>query len=317
MTDLPHRQPLLIHVGYHKTATTWMQRRLFVPALGYQQIMDHEEIFAHFVRPHGFAHDAAAAAQAVKQAVKQAVAAAPPALVPVMSSEILCGNPFYGAREAAEVARRLHAAAPNARILITIREQVGAIASTYMQYLQRGGELTARAFFAETPVVGYPAFSHAHFRYDRFLALYADLFGAQNVLVCNQEQLAKDQIGFVQRIANFVGQTGAVDPAAINTERTGVSYPEYGATALRMINHFRTGPAGPTALPDLGRAGDFLYRGVGKLLRSKPLMTAFGDRKPVTDYVRQRYAGAFADSNRRLRDMVGSGLPMSRYQGLD
>lgn len=313
MTDLPHPQPLLIHVGYHKTATTWMQRRLFVPALGYRQIMDHDEIFAHFVRPHAFAYDPAAAAAAVRQAL----AAAPPELVPVMSSEILCGNPFFGARESVEVARRLQAAAPGARILITIREQVGAIASTYMQYLQRGGALTAPAFFAETPVVGYPVFSHDHFRYDRFLALYADLFGAENVLVCNQEQLARDQIGFVQRIATFVGQTGEVDPTAINSERTGVSYPEYGAGALRFINHFRTGPAGPTALPDLGGAGEFLYRGVGKLLRSKPLVGAFGNGKPVTDYVRQRYAGVFVDSNRRLRVMVGPSLPMSRYQGVD
>lgn len=188
MTDPLPPKPLLIHVGYHKTATTWMQRRLFLPALGYQQIMDHEEVFAHFVRPHGFAYDAAAAALAVTRAV----AAAPQDVVPVISSEILCGHPFYGARESTEVAQRLHAAAPHARILISIREQVGAISSTYMQFLQRGGELTPQAFFAEAPVVGYPAFSHAHFRYDRFLRLYADLFGAENVLVCNQEQLVKD-----------------------------------------------------------------------------------------------------------------------------
>jgi hypothetical protein len=304
--------PLLIHVGYHKTATTWMQRRLFTPPLGYHQILDHEVIADHFVRPHGFAHDAGAAAAAVAQAV----AATPSGLVPVMSAEFLCGNPFYGAREATEVAHRLQAAAPGARILVTIREQVAAIASTYMQYLQRGGALSPREFFAETPVMGYPTFCHAHFRYDRFVGLYAGLFGAENVLVCNQELLIKDQIGFAQRIADFAGQDGPVNAAALDTERTGVSYPEYGAGLLRQINHFRTGPSGPTAMPDLGRLGDTLYRGVGKLLRLEPVRKAFGNARPVTDYVRQRYDGAFVESNRALAAIVGSGLPLNRYQGM-
>jgi hypothetical protein len=304
--------PLLIHVGYHKTATTWMQRRLFTPALGYHPIMEHEAISAHFVRPHGFMFNTEAAARAIADGLT----AVPAGLTPVMSSEILCGNPFYGARESAEVARRLYAVAPGARILVTIREQVAAIASTYMQYLQRGGELSAAAFFAETPVVGYPTFDHAHFRYDRFVALYADLFGADNVLVCNQELLIKDQIGFAQRIADFAGQTGPVNAAALDTERTGVSYPEYGAGLLRQINHFRTGPSGPTAMPDLGGVGDILYRGIGKLLRSDLARRAFGNGKPVTDYVRQRFAGAFVESNRALRDMVTPGLPLERYQGL-
>lgn len=305
--------PLLIHVGYHKTATTWMQRRLFTPALGYHPILDHESIFAHFVRPHGFAHDAASAARAVAEAM----AAVPDGLVPVMSSEILCGNPFYGARESMEVARRLQAAAPGARILVTIREQVAAIASTYMQYLQRGGELSAAAFFAEAPVVGYPAFSHDHFRYDRFVDMYASLFGTGNVLVCNQELLIRDQTGFAARIAGFAGQTGPVNIAALDGERTGVSYPEYGAGLLRQINHFRTGPSGPTAMPDLGGVGDLIYRGVGKLLRLEVARSLFGNRKPVTDYVRQRYAGAFVDSNRALQALVGPDLPLTRYQGID
>ncbi|OYQ25753.1 hypothetical protein CHU93_13610 [Sandarakinorhabdus cyanobacteriorum] len=304
--------PLLIHVGYHKTATTWMQRRLFTPPLGYHPIMEHETVFAHFVRPHMFEYDAAAA----RAAVAKALAEVPVGLTPVISSEILCGNPTYGSREALGIARRLHDAAPGARILVTIREQVAAIASTYMQYLQRGGEFSAQAFFAEAPEVGWPVFNHAHFRYDRFVAMYADLFGPDQVLVCNQELLMRDHVGFAQRIADFAGQPGPVNQAALNPERTGVSYPEYGAGLLRFINNVRPGPAGPSAMPNLGSAGDLLYRAAGKLLRLDLVRSGFGNRKPVTDYVRKRYAGAFVDSNRALAAMVQPGLPFERYQGL-
>ncbi len=310
---MPTDHTVLIHVGYHKTATTWMQRRLFTPALGYHQIMDHAAIFAHFVRPHPFAYDAAA----VAAAVKAAVAAVPGDLIPVMSSEILCGNPFFGGRETMEVARRLQAAVPNARILITIREQIGAIASTYMQYLQRAGELYHEAFFSEDPVIGYTGFAHEHFHYDRFVAMYAGLFGASNVLVCNHELLVQDHLGFAQRIGDFSGRAGPLNAGALDADRTGVSYPELGAGLLRRINHFRTGPCGLTAVPDLGQAGDLIYRLAGRCLRLDSVSKLMGARKPITDYVRQRYAGVFAAGNRTLRDMVGPGLPLDRYQGID
>lgn len=312
-SPVPTEPTVLIHVGYHKTATTWMQRRLFTPALGYHQMMDHAAIFAHFVRPHPFAYDAAA----VAAAVKLALAAVPSGLTPVMSSEILCGNPFFGGRETVEVARRLRAAVPNARILITIREQIGAIASTYMQYLQRAGEVSHQAFFSEDPVVGYTGFAHEHFHYDRFVAMYAGLFGAGNVLVNNQELLIQDHIGFARRIADFVGQVDPVNASALDADRTGVSYPEHGAGLLRRINHFRTGPCGLSAMPDLGQTGDLIYRLAGRCLRINGVSKLMGARRPITDYVRQRYAGVFAAGNRTLRDMVGPGLPLDQYQGIN
>lgn len=48
----------LIHVGYHKTATTWMQQLLFTPDHGFRQIAGHREVFDHIVGPHGLEFDA-------------------------------------------------------------------------------------------------------------------------------------------------------------------------------------------------------------------------------------------------------------------
>ena len=47
MTDTP----LLIHVGYHKTATTWLQNSVFRDDHGFSKVMSHAEIFEHVVMP--------------------------------------------------------------------------------------------------------------------------------------------------------------------------------------------------------------------------------------------------------------------------
>ena len=52
-------KPVLIHIGYHKTGTTWFQKILFRPEFGLPPIMSHEEVFATLVRPHELAFDPA------------------------------------------------------------------------------------------------------------------------------------------------------------------------------------------------------------------------------------------------------------------
>ena len=103
--------PLLIHIGYHKTATTWMQMRLFHPEHGYAQLADHDELFKAIVQPHSFAFDPAP----FRDLITARMAETAPDLVPTLSSEILSGQPFYGGRESDLYATRLHQAFPRRR----------------------------------------------------------------------------------------------------------------------------------------------------------------------------------------------------------
>ena len=95
---------LLIHVGYHKTATTWMQASLFRPHHGFAPILDHDDVFRLITAPHGLVFDPSAAAA---DEIAARTYAAPPNLVPVISSEILSGQPFFGGRESDAFAERL------------------------------------------------------------------------------------------------------------------------------------------------------------------------------------------------------------------
>lgn len=298
--------PLLLHPGYHKTGTTWYQHTLFKPRYGYQWVMTHEEMFGHIVKPHGLAFDP----EPLRSMVAERRAQCAPGLVALASSEPLSGNPFYGARESDVYAQRLKQIAPDARILLTIREQMRALTSVYMQYLSRAGTVPAEEFFADDPVIGYFAFDPVHYEYHRLVSLYCDLFGPESVLVVTQEALARDQRKVAADIAAFAGVSADISLDDLPVDRIGASYPESVAPGLRWVNHFRAGPAGHGI--NMGPLSDFAYRAVGTLGRTalKPLL---GKSRPVTSKVLRRFEGRYAESNRKLKALMGDRIDLTGY----
>ena len=297
---------LLLHVGYHKTGTTWLQKRFFIPEFGYLGIFDHEEISRLVVDAHASELDAGGLAATARERI----GVLDPDTVPVISSETLCGNPFHGGIGGAANARVLAEAFPDARVLITIREQIRMLTSVYMQYLLQGGTRQPAAFFSERGEPGYPRFRSEHFRYDWLVGHYRELFGAENVLVLTQEQMARDLAGFLERLAAFA-EASRRDGFPASTTRSGVSQPEMAAPLLRRVNHFRAGPVSPEPVFDLGGLSDAIYRGVGWTAR-RPALSRVLKGRPVSRHVAARFAGRFADSNRALAAMY-PGLDLTGY----
>lgn len=302
--------PLLVHPGYHKTGTTWFQRRLFIPAFGYRQILTHQEVFTHLIRPHGLTFDAAAA----RQLIEERRSPAGSGVVDVISSENLSGSPLHGGRESGQYAERLKQVAPDARVLITVREQVKMLTAIYMQYVFRALTEKPQGFFANDPTIGYHTFAPEHFEYHRLVARYRDLFGADNVFVTNQETLARAPLDLATAIATFAGVTANWDPEGLVVAPEAPSAPEALAPVLRRINHVRSGPARGAPLVDLGPAARSAYRSVAALGRIKPVRDALKDVRPVSAEVQRRYKGYFAASNRELKAMLGESINLKGYE---
>lgn len=302
-------KPFLVHIGYHKTATTWLQNSVFLPEHGYFPALSHEDIFTQFIDPHGLDFDA----ESVRNFVDQSVATSPDnCAVNIASLEALSGLPYNGGRESDDYARRLHAVAPEAKILITIREQFSIMASVYMQHIRRGGTMSLKTFFDETPFVGYTKFTAQNYHYDRLVGLYQNLFGAENVLVMPQEMLRVSQQDTVRFLARFAGNTALEQAEWPDVKSRGDSDPQLAVPIQRRINYLRREALNPNPIFDLGVVSDFLYRGSGYVLRRAPLPK----RRPVTDYVRQRYTGQFAQSNQRLNEMLAYPVDLSAYEGI-
>jgi len=304
-------RPLLIHVGYHKTATSWLQKTVLLERFGFHTVMRQSEVFAQIIAPHGLVYDPARP----RATVAAAQAAAPAgAAVDCISLEALTGLPYCGNRESDAYARRLHAAFPQARILITIREQCAVMASAYMQYLFRAGTQPPRVFFDEAPPEGFFKFSTVGYEYDRLVALYQALFGAERVLVLPQETIAADQPGAVATLARFSGNAPLAARGWQAVRERGTSYPQFGVPLLRRVNHLRRGAMNPWPMLDLGAAGTWLYRGCGWVLNRAP--AGWRRRRPVTAHLERRFAGRFAESNRRLRALLGPTVDLGGYQGI-
>ncbi len=301
---------LLVHIGYHKTATTWMQNLLFKPDHGFRQLCGHQEVFDLIVGPHGLRFSP----QPMQNLIAQGCKALQPGEVPVVSSEILSGQFLYGGLESDVYAERIKAIAPDARILISIRSQMKALPSAYMQYLQRGGTLTPRQFFDGATELAFYGFRAEHFEYDRLIAHYHRLFGAENVHVMTQESLKADMDGAVARLAAFCDNDlykGLV-PGARRTYAA--SYPEHAVPLLRRVNHVQSSVLNANPIVTLGRTPGGLYKLVGGLSKRVPFQASLSRYRPVTDYVKGRFRGHFTESNRRLADLIGSTTDLSDYR---
>ncbi|MFM1823627.1 MAG: hypothetical protein RI967_1893 [Planctomycetota bacterium] len=200
----PVSDDLLIHIGYHKAASTWLQRTLFAPSSErFAPVLGLEATLDRFVRPHALEWRAGGAILELAAAVEAARARG---RTPVLSCEELSGNPHAGGMASAEIAARLARVAPAARILVVVRRQPDAIASTYRQFVRRGGTLSARRYLAERR--GHfrmPGFRADHWRYDLLVERYRALFGGARVKVLPFEALAADPARFAAEIAAFAG----------------------------------------------------------------------------------------------------------------
>lgn len=215
----------LLHIGYFKTGTSWLQRYLFPnTTAGFVKLGSKTELTRQLVYPHALDFDSAQATRFVEPLIADAVKKD---LVPVVTIERLSGNPHSGGYDSKELADRLVAVFPNGKVLIVIREQKSIILSTYKQYVRERGPCSLTDYL-QPPLRGHlkiPFFDFTQFQYDRLIAYYFRLFGESNVLVLPHELFRRDPSCFVRRILRFSGievPTKAVLPYS-SEENAGVS----------------------------------------------------------------------------------------------
>ncbi|MBS0565655.1 MAG: hypothetical protein JSR87_14640 [Proteobacteria bacterium] len=301
----------LIHPGYHKTGTTWMQRRLFLPEHGFASLFSHEDIDALIFQPGPFSFDAGRVTALAEERHDRLGRH----LVPVISSEILSGQPYIGGRDCRMIADRLKETFPEAMVIVTIREQLALLPSLYMQYLQAGGTLSHQRFFAGRSVIGNYGFDPAFWDYDRFVGHYAALFGRDRMIVHPMEVLIRHPAAIVEKLNRLTG--AGTDAARVDFSNATYGARESVVPLIRRINHVRRNDFGFGTIVDLGRLGTLAYRAANKFSRSDLAARLGVTGKPVTRHVAERFADRFAASNTALQefvteDLVGLGYPLAR-----
>lgn len=135
---------LLLHPGFHKTATSWLQQTVFSEERLFRSLLDHQQIDDRLVRPHDLSFDANSAKLEIDR-LREEASSSP---VDVISSEVLSGNILFGSRDSQAVAERLANTCSDAKVLLTVRAQKSITKSIYLQYIKRGGRLSIDDFQA-------------------------------------------------------------------------------------------------------------------------------------------------------------------------
>ena len=223
----------LIHIGYHKTGTTWLQDNLFANAeAGFVTPWSPRDVICELVVADPFDFDAEAASAYFGPGI---ASASHDGLVPVVTHERLSGSPYSGGFDSKTIGERLAAVFPRGRVLIMIREQKSMIVSVYKQYIRVGGPATIETFITLPFHQRYsvPAYDLRFHEYHRQIRHYQALFGRDRVLVLPFERLKRDSNAVVSEISTFALSRKL---AAISPERRNVGMGGLSAALTRPLN---------------------------------------------------------------------------------
>jgi hypothetical protein len=302
---------VLIHIGYHKTGTNWLQRRFFSdPATGYRWLGKRPGTHPvrRFVKDGPFEFDPGSVRAALEPMIAEAER---DRLLPVISLERLSGSLVSGGHDSERIADRLHEVFPDGRILVVVREQRSLVLTTYKGYVLQGGAAPLAQFLDPPRSRGrrVPWFDDGYLEYDRLVGYYRSLFGDEQVLALPFDQFVENGRAYVVRIADFAGRP--VPPEVLDRlpygHREKVRTTSAGTLAVvRRINHFtpRT-DVNPTPLLE-SRLARRLADGLidRDWLRSRSATAEERLRREVDEWAGAR----FAESNRRLAELTGADL---------
>lgn len=305
--------PLFIHIGYPKTATTWLQGCVFPHLKGCSYLHFQDSRYSWFdslLLDHDFVFDAAK----IRARFDDSIANADTESKMILSWESFAGNVFEGGGNALALTRRLHEVFPEASIIITVRNQLDMIESIYRQYIHEGGTLGINSFLS----LRYPSplrLEKEHFYYDRLVGAYQTLFGQERVKVLVYEQLADEKHSFLSELLGFIGvdeDVVSIEARCAARQNIGMSLPSiYLARWLNRLvySHFNLSPLLPRKLVSARHIRFALQRIADPLLlrrlKSKKGLLTTPQRAELSDY--------FRESNRRLEEISGVALATYGY----
>jgi len=300
--------PPLIHIGYHKTGTTWLQHEFFAVQPGIYMV-PRDRIVEAFVAPGAFSFDPQRARRIVSPPGGERL---------LISMEALSGYPHNAGLNGClsrDMVRRLHEAFADAEIIVMLRSQPEIIAAAYAQYVRCGGTYSAGRYTGlirppRRPDKS-PRFSFDHFEFLPLLRLYRDSFGAQSLHVFLYERLRAEREAFVRQLAAATALE-APSPRHQNSPRRNASYRPGLLRLARVLGRFsaRDVAAKPYWIDVPGAY--WLQRGLTETLhRALPNRIGSDPERvlgaTLVAHIRDRYA----ESNRRLAAEFG--LPLNAY----
>lgn len=301
----------VVHVGYPRTGTTWLRNVVF-PRMRGVTVRISDGLWQELAWKLSTAPDDAYRARTLETLVQEIREQAPPGPV-IFGQSDLVG--YYGDPETSiERSRdRLHHVFPEAKILVFIRRQPDILLALYGLYVRVGGHRPLRDVLAGQPVEGwkwYPPF----LEYDRMLAAYVELYGADRVRALPYELIRTDPDLLLRELLSFCGGSGYDDYEALAGQRVNRSFSPPAAYLLRTWNglfvqsRFNSEPRFG-ARSNGWRMHQLLNERIDPLLRNVGGTWPSRQDRELLD----RIGRSYADSNARTAELCGFDLSALGY----
>ena len=309
---------VLLHIGYQKTGTTWLQRCFFnQPHTGFCLPVHRTEITELIVTPHPLDFDPENCAIQLQHKLDQSNSCGE---YPVLSFERLSGSPYRGGYDSKEIADRIAAVFAQPKIFIVVREQVEMLCATYNQYVKTGGTLSLLNYLQRGKTQTHIRdFELVRFQYHRLIKYYIELFGSSNVLVLPYELFRQDPQTYIREISKFCNidmpQT-KLDSLAFD-KPVNASIPQSVIHLLAKTNKFigdgRQMSSSPLIKVETKTYSHYVRskaRAVGRRMPKSYENTAQAWTKNT---IREAVDGYYNDSNRLLSQITGLNLKAYGY----
>lgn len=196
---------LYLHIGLHKTGTTFLQKAVFPLWQGLEYLpLDKLEYLVRMSEEKNY----------------------------LLSREGLSGQNWMHKAEREACIVRLAKLFPDARVIMSFRQHPGFIVSSYNQFLQRGGFLEFKDYFSLQSDNSFMASEDFLFR-DK-IDLVANEFGHQPHVVLHQD-IVSDIGKVIRSLEGFMGGSGP-SVEAIKSRKFNKSVGHYPAKILRSLN---------------------------------------------------------------------------------
>jgi len=187
-----NKPKLLIHIGYHKTATTFFQKQLF--SNKQFNLLDRLEIQKQLLQPSPYSFDKNRFNLWLKKRLVTNK-------LNIISEEEISGNIHTsgnGRSITYEMAERLSTInVADVHILIMLREQCSMVESCYRQYIKKGGTFSFNNYlYSEkngSQRFRFQGFSLEHLKYDNVVRHYQNNFGVERTHCFLYEEFIADK----------------------------------------------------------------------------------------------------------------------------
>ncbi len=183
----------IIHIGYPKTASTWLKKNFF-PLSNQFQLIEEKVVIDQIIRPNALTFNPVQTKTFFTSNFHNNV---------IISESMLSGSLVMTGNNGVytkEICYRLNEIFPDSRIVILIRNQPDIIASSYLEYIRKGGSYSIDRYLWRT--INIPIeFRLEFFEYDLIIDLYKRTFGRNNIHIFFYEDFASNPKDF---IANMI-----------------------------------------------------------------------------------------------------------------